>query len=69
MAGSNDYLIPSLSIEPSNNTHLPTALEWKSGTVRFGGLIHLVSSEEWLSTLYHKSGVLVILTPMYGWLK
>jgi hypothetical protein len=50
-------------------TTLPTALEWKSGTVRFGGLILMVPREEWLSTSYQKSGVPVILTPIYGWLK
>jgi hypothetical protein len=48
---------------------LPTSLEWKLNTVKFGGLILMVCSEEWLSTAYKKSGVGVIITPMYGWLK
>jgi hypothetical protein len=69
MAGSKEWIIPSLVYPLNGPTTLPTALEWKSRTIWVGGLIHLESCEEWLSTGYQQSGVLFILTPIYGWLK
>jgi hypothetical protein len=53
---SNSYLwlvqTTSYSLVYPLNRPIPphTAIVWKSGTVRIGGIILMVASEEWLST-------------------
>jgi hypothetical protein len=53
----------------NGRTTLPTALESKSAFVEVGRLLCLVYVEEGLSNLDQNFWVLVILTPIYGWLQ